>query len=205
MGSLIRCLCAFFPSPLTSQETGEPNCCPSPPASTSDSQAFSREYLQDHHLDDSRGEAPSQTLSKLPIQTCWPPRISRKARMHFRGLADHPPVPSQEQARAAGRQGQVSYPHRLLWGGGRQNLEQPPPLLPRLGTAGTSVWSLEAPRSNLMLGKHSHQALRLWLPREAVLPASRAGVQGHPTHPMAQGLPLLATGPGLRGTKAARA
>lgn len=44
---------------------------------------------------------------------------------------------------------------------------------PGPGTEETSVWSLEAPRSNLMPGKHSPKSLWLWLPREAVFPASR--------------------------------
>lgn len=39
-----------------------------------------------------------------------PPRVSRKTRIRLRGLADQPPLPSQEQAQATGRQGQVFLP-----------------------------------------------------------------------------------------------
>lgn len=113
--------------------------------------------------------------------------------MHFRGLADHPPVPSQEQTQAAGRPGQVSYPTVCS------------------GEEGDKTWS-----SLRHWGQQKH-LFGVWR-----LPAQTSCWEGIATkcsgpgcqeklcslppqgcHPVVRGLPLLATGPGLRGTKAA--
>lgn len=174
---------------------------PAPRTARPTFQALSSKYLRDN-LDDSRGEAPSQTLSKLPTQTGWPPRVSRKTRMHFRGLADHSSRP-QPGTDAGCR-------------------EAGPSLLPPLSALGRRETNPAAASATAPPGwgqqKHLFGAWRLPAPTscwestatkrsgsgcQGKLCSLRAGVQGR--HPRAQGLPLLATGPGLRGTEAARA
>lgn len=93
----------------------------------------------------------------------------------MRGLGGHPPLPSGEQAQATRRQGQVCYPHCLLWGGGRQKPELPPPLLSQAENRRNICWeSRGSVSSKLLLGTRSQEPrwLWLWLPKGAEFPGS---------------------------------
>ena len=115
------------------------------------------------------------------------------------------PSPAGSRLRPRGGGAQF-FSHSLLWGGGGQNLEQPPPLPAPQGRnrRNICVESGGSASSNLVLGKRSHELPLLQLPREAVFPSSRgAGPQR-----CGPGLPLPATaqpGPGFSVTMAARA
>lgn len=136
------------------------------------------------------------------------PSSQQKSKNAFRGLADHPPVPSQEQAGLQGGRAKFLTPavYSGEEGGGGQSLQQPPPLLPRLGQQKhlLGVWRLSAQTSCW----ESRATKRSGSGCQGKLCSLGAGMQGRPLPPapaMAQGLPLLATGPGLQGAKAARA
>lgn len=202
----------FFPSFSNLsifQETRQSKLQSSQGASGRPSSALS--YLQDNLPGDSRGEAPSQTLSTVSPSTglLWAPLPVPSGQQKSKNSSQGPGRPSTPPKPGSGsghrEKGPSFSPCCLLWGGGRQNLSSLHYHPARLGIEETSVWSLEAPQAPTLCWE-STATNRSHPGSQGKLCPLQAGAQGH--HPMAQGLRLPAPaspGPGLQMHKAARA